>query len=102
MLDSRGAWLKVRRANKHIADLHELLLAFSNSNFHSVRIVRESGTNFVHFDVDMTKFPLDDCALIMGDALHNLRSALDLLWYQAVQMCGGTPFAMDQLSDLGC
>ena len=31
-----------------------------------------------------------DAALITGDALHNLRSALDLLFYQAMHESTGT------------
>jgi hypothetical protein len=38
-----------------------------------------------------SRFPGDEIALTIGDVLHNLRSALDLLWYQVVLKCNGTP-----------
>ena len=28
---------------------------------------------------------------MIGDALHNLRSALDILWHDIIRECGGTP-----------
>ncbi len=88
-----GSWTKVKRAKKHIADLHELVLAFSNSDFHSASIDydAELRTNYLCFDLDFGRFPYDDCAVITGDALHNLRSALDLLWQVVVLKCGGKP-----------
>jgi hypothetical protein len=39
--------------------------------------------------VDASRFPLNDCALIIGDVLHNLRSSLDYLQYEVVHLCGG-------------
>jgi hypothetical protein len=93
MLDVNGPRLKIQRANKHIADLHEMLLRFANSDFYTVSIEHDPqrGINFVLFEIDPSKFPLDDAALTIGDALHNLRSALDHLYYQVVLACGGTP-----------
>ncbi len=78
--------LKVKRANKHISDLHEMLSEFAKSDFYKLTSETnvQRGINFLRFDIDKSGFPLEDAALIMGDALHNMRSSLDLLYYQIV------------------
>jgi hypothetical protein len=73
---------KVERAMKHIHDLNKLLVSFSESDFYSVRVEEYKGRN--HVVIEFTRrFPEADGALILGDALHNLRSAVDILYYQA-------------------
>jgi hypothetical protein len=84
---------KIQRAKKHIDDIHTLLMTFAKSDFYAARIDNDSkrGTNFLCLDIRDDLFPVDDAALIIGDALHNLRSALDFMYYQIVLACGGTP-----------
>jgi hypothetical protein len=74
---SAGPRLKIERAKKHINDLHALLQTFSQSNFCKLwtEINPDTGKNAVKFAI--TKALPDDLALILGDAVHNLRSALD-------------------------
>ena len=69
------------------------MIDFRNSDFYSAHIDYDPqrGTNFLCIDIKDDAFPLDDAALIIGDALHNLRSALDLMYYQIVLACSGTP-----------
>lgn len=75
--------LKIERAKKHINDINSLLLAFSSSDFYTVTVEKNTyGANFLRFDVDKSPFPINNTALLIGDALHNLRSALDLLYYE--------------------
>ena len=38
---------------------------------------------------DPATSPTEDAAVIIGDALHNLRSALDVLWHDVITECGG-------------
>jgi len=86
--------LKVERAEKHIGDLVEMVGAFTETDdFHSVRIEfdERQRTNHLRVDMLMSRFPGNHIALTIGDALHNLRSALDLLWYQVVLECNGNP-----------
>jgi hypothetical protein len=87
-----GSRLKIERAKKHISNLESLLQAFVDSDFYdlSVQNNTEGGDSFLLF-VLKTTLPADDYALIIGDALHNLRSALDLAYYQTVLLCDGTP-----------
>jgi len=87
----RWAALKIGRAYKHINEIQSLLIEFAASDFYSVRIDydAEKRANTVCFEIDKLKFPLYDSALAIGDAIHNLRSALDHLWYSVVMLCGG-------------
>lgn len=70
-----------------------MFIAFSKSDFYAMTIEHdaERGTNFLWVQIDASRFPLEDAALTIGDALHNLRSALDHLWHRVVLACGGTP-----------
>jgi hypothetical protein len=72
---------KVKRAVKHVNDLNELLTDFSASNFYSVSVQEQEGSNIISIAV-FRHFPTTTAALIIGDTLHNLRSALDLLYYK--------------------
>ena len=85
--------LKVKRANAHLSDFHDSLVSFSASDFYAIRIEYDPQhrAQFICFDIDLKNFPLDDCALTVGDAVQNLRSALDLMWYRSMYLCKGTP-----------
>ena len=85
---------KIQRANKHITDIHELGLAFGrHHDCYAARIDNdaETGQNFLCIDIREDLFPADEIALTAGDALHNLRSALDLMFYQVVMERGAVP-----------
>jgi len=77
---------KIERAKKHIEDLNSLLAAFVSSDFYTVSVEKniQRRAHFLRFDIDKSPFPFHDAALVVGDALHNLRSALDLLYYGTV------------------
>ncbi len=91
-MDVTGARLKVERAQHHIADLQEQvstwLAAASEPQF--TQEVLDGGLTHVVRLVHAPETPVG-WSLILGDVLHNLRSALDLLAWQAVLAGGGTP-----------
>jgi hypothetical protein len=77
------AWAKLDRAKHHIADLIQQKSAFLDTNPYDV-------TPEYYADKDMTVYFLDHFTavpvalpLIIGDAVHNLRSALDLAVWSA-------------------
>jgi hypothetical protein len=73
---------------KHIHDLNERLITFSQSDFYAVSVEEYKGRN--HVLIKFTaQFSATTAALIIGDALHNLRSALDILYYQAMNETTG-------------
>ena len=92
-LSSAGSRLKIERAEKHIRDINALLEEFVASDFYSVEIETNGHCcpNYLRFHIDTSGFRLDIAAVVIGDALHNLRSALDLLYYAAILECGGRP-----------
>src|SRR5450755_4763317 len=76
---------KIERAYKHILDLDLMVRAFGDSDFYSVTIDYDlrQRTNHLRFTIDASRFT-SDAAVIAGDVLHNLRSALDVLYYQLI------------------
>lgn len=75
--------LKVKRAEQHIDAIDHTLTEFLNSDFYTVSVDKnpERGSNHLCIDIKPTPFPFHGAALVIGDALHNLRSALDILYY---------------------
>ncbi|MGA2251268.1 hypothetical protein [Terracidiphilus sp.] len=72
-----GARLKIKRANKHINDLATEIRKIGNSDPYNITVEDDlhTGNSFLHFS--MKQAVDDDLLTIVGDALHNLRSALD-------------------------
>jgi hypothetical protein len=85
--------LKIARAKEHFEALGTELLAWAQSG--SMRIVKETAEEGrVHrvFVEPVAELPLERWALIAGDCVHNLRSALDSLPYEiAVMQTGQNP-----------
>jgi hypothetical protein len=75
---------KVKRAEKHIRDLDVLLSTLANLYSLAVEQDSRQKISFLKFDIQTSPQELIDCALVIGDALHNLRSALDVLYYGQV------------------
>jgi len=86
-----GSRLKVERAYKHISDINSILEVFIGSDFYDLTIDKhfDTGENFLRCNIK-SRLEEERLALIVGDALHNLRSALDLLYYETVALCNGT------------
>src|ERR1700691_3072653 len=83
---------KIERAEKHIGDLDALLKLTSGTRHHSLSVEQDvDGLNWLSLQFDSAALPADDAALILGDALHNLRSALDILWHEIIWECKGSP-----------
>lgn len=86
-----GPKLKVKRADQHISQLNELLNTFIKTDFYRLHIEEnpDTGVNVLKFE--MTKPLPEEIPLILGDAIHNLRAALDLMACEIVTLSGGTP-----------
>lgn len=72
------ARLKLQRANEHINDLSAQIVAFNRRKPHVIRIEPNPREGDVIW-VDTAKTVPEEFLLIVGDALHNLRSSLDYL-----------------------
>lgn len=86
----QGPKLKVERAYKHISDLQSVLIEFLKTDFYRLHVEKNvDGSNVLKFE--MTGSIPQKMPLIIGDAIHNLRSALDLMTCEIIMECGGTP-----------
>ena len=88
-----SAWVKVRRARKHIGDIGPIFAATSIHQDDFLRAASAMGlpignASFVS-ELEIPKDALDEIACCVGDAVHNLRSALDLLACEVVELSPG-------------
>ncbi|HZQ25987.1 MAG TPA: hypothetical protein VFA89_24555 [Terriglobales bacterium] len=90
-----GIELKIERANKHIDDLESLVSAFLGRDFYSLGIKPKPQIEHVAYYVTRVDPMPADISLVIGDALHNLRSSLDHLAWQLVEVSGGIPDKID-------
>jgi hypothetical protein len=73
-------WLKVRRAEKHMVDIKEEVLAYARRNpYTATRIRLPDSKNQISCRFQITEQPNPMIAVILGDFIHNLRSALDYI-----------------------
>ncbi len=88
----RGCDAKLKRADKHIADMNVLIDAFKSSNPYGPVFDRNLNTGQCKLYLVRNQVPDPDISLMVGDAVHNLRSALDHFAYQWVLRRGsGSP-----------
>jgi hypothetical protein len=86
MPDLTGAWAKLDRADEHLATLDSSLSVWRNSNSRPIS-GRPNTDNTEHrFYVSLdVQPPLVRWGILIGDSVHNLRSALD---HPAWQLAG--------------
>src|SRR5262249_26153041 len=91
----KSARLKVQRGNHHISDIERLFTDFVTTNPH--KLIDETDPNDgsvtvrIEFDKEApVDIALAKLALAIGDAIHNLRAALDHMTWELVGMHGGT------------
>src|SRR5712664_2235925 len=79
MSDFKGPRSKIERAKQHISDLHARISDFQASDFYGFVADKhpKTGDDIFHFK-ETKALPKEDLALITGDALHNLKGALDI------------------------
>lgn len=100
-----GPALKIQRSAYHRRALDEALKAFAKTMPYNIGPAPD-GTR--HWAVNLTRSFPDDVPLILGDAIHNLRAALDIAACDAVRTNGKStdkvkfPFAAtaEQLEEL--
>lgn len=88
-----GVRLKIERAKKHIRDLDSEIRIFIESKPYTIGTKPHpvAQIRYTTLFVDSVKTVPDPISLIIGDAVHNLRSALDHLAWQLVEAGGGIP-----------
>jgi hypothetical protein len=90
---TRIVGLKVKRAREHIADLDRRIHLFFTGPPNPYPLIREieTHTGDLVIKLDRCEPVPEDLPLVIGDALQNLRTALDHLVWQLVLSNGGTP-----------
>jgi hypothetical protein len=93
-----GPKLKIERAKQHISDLNLQITKFVKRNPYFLRVEPEPPRNAIELKGDpkrchltiRVREELTPCIpLTLGDAIHNLRSALDLLAYDLLRGISG-------------
>lgn len=79
-----GSRLKLDRANEHIAAMQARIDKLPDSYIATIEIDPVGGHEVIKHDLSDKK-AIIDLALMMGDAVHNLKCALDYAWFQAVR-----------------
>ncbi len=73
-------WLKFRRAEKHMVDIQEEARRYASSNpYSNTRIRLPDSQNEIRYRFRITEQPDPVIAVMLGDFIHNLRSALDYI-----------------------
>ena len=85
-----SAALKLSRADKHIADFETVFNAFVAANPHTFVTKTDPKTGQTIFKIKFQNPPPREISLIAGDAIHNLRTALDHLMWELMGFDGGT------------
>lgn len=91
-----GPRLKVERAKQHIADVADELEGFINAPPPPYTVVTQDDPETGALVYRAAVHPqaqewLDQIALVFGDAIHNLRAALDFIAWQLVESNNGGP-----------
>ncbi len=73
-------WLKIKRANKHMVDINEESKRYASTNPYTIEHIKLSDSdNEIRFRLRIVKQPNPMIAIMLGDFIHNLRSALDYI-----------------------
>jgi hypothetical protein len=83
----KGARLKIKRANKHIADLETCIDRLKERLVATAHVDTNSECEYIKCDFAGTEEieVLEDLSAIIGDAVHNLKCALDHVWFETVK-----------------
>jgi hypothetical protein len=82
----RHARLKAEWAKKHIADVNAAVHALENTSTATVEHHPNGGQTLKH-EIPNLGESLDKLSLMVGDALHNARAAMDFAWYSTIERC---------------
>lgn len=100
MASLEGPRAKIGRAKKHFADLDARLVEFGDGQPYDLVAKVDPDTGYLEQCVVIRQDPptepeLVELALIAGDTIHNLRSALDLLYWQLIEANNKRPTEND-------
>jgi hypothetical protein len=85
--------LKIERANKHIADIYAAVRTLPDRYTATVEVNPQTGNEVIKHDLSDGNTITTDLALMIGDAIHNLKCALDYAWIGTIERF--VPSALD-------
>ncbi|MCG8650025.1 MAG: hypothetical protein MI861_09335 [Pirellulales bacterium] len=85
----RGAKLKVSRAYHQILEFQDLMQAFFDNNPHRIEVHKNPENHSFRLSAVFDEPIPDASAAIVGDAIHNMRCALDHLAHEIVERSPG-------------
>jgi hypothetical protein len=85
-----GAQLKLARATRHLDELRDVVRKYLDSGPYRV-LRREDDSGDLVYSLQIVEAIPAEWGAVVGDAVHNLRSALDLLAWQLVKSGGVQP-----------
>jgi hypothetical protein len=77
--------VKIERAKEHIGDLAVAIAAFHQTDPYELFQEEEAGTGALNARIRIREKPPLRLGAIAGDAVHNFRAALDILWRIAMR-----------------
>lgn len=77
MTDYTGAVLKIERAQIHIAELDYAVFRYLRQRRYSISVIQDFETERAGFELALKEPPPLEIGVMLGDAIHNLRAALD-------------------------
>jgi hypothetical protein len=83
----RDARLKVKRANEHLEELAAAIVALEKTYVSRIEPHPLLNAQSLVHEVPNVENALLDLSLIVGDIIHNLRTALDFAWYSTISKC---------------
>ncbi len=86
-----GPRLRINRADRHIRDLKSALEAYCETDFCRIGVDAETKEGVSIVRLEPSKELPGDIPLMLGDAVHNLRAALDFLACDIVRSGGKQP-----------
>lgn len=86
-----GSKLKIKRADRHIEDLRLVLAAFLKTQFYRLHVEKNPDDGSSLLKCEVTEPMPSEVPLLIGDTIHNLRAALDLLVCEIIRLAGETP-----------
>jgi hypothetical protein len=87
--DNAAWWAKIRRAHTHRKTLEKLVDEFEASQPYTLTPEPGERPNEVAYRLSIRQEAPAEISTVVGDVLHNLRSALDSLAYELAIQCKG-------------
>ncbi|WP_395602167.1 hypothetical protein AB4P97_05570 [Pseudomonas sp. A1230] len=83
-LSTKDSWAKIERARFHLSEIYNNFYGYIDGDLLDIPTLKIPNFEGGYISVVIKQLPVDSIVLplVLGDAIHNYRSALDYLWWQ--------------------